>query len=235
MPVQLGPVTPAPSSMAPTAAVLTVLYATETGNAEDIAHRIAQIAYRHHVSVRLYNLADYDRVRTAASHQLALVDETHVVFVVSTTGHGEFPSPARAFWQFLLRKGLPDDILSDVTFTTFGLGDSVYTRFCWASRMLNRRLRDLGAVEWFERGEADEQHELGYVVPLTTASRADCSHGSIRSRAACETTSCPMGASRSQRTHCCRLAYTCPYPMRRSMCLRRRARHSSARSSGTSA
>ncbi|WFD18253.1 NAPDH-dependent diflavin reductase [Malassezia caprae] len=139
--------------MASSAPALTVLYATETGNAEDIAQRIAQIAYRHHVSVSLCNLADYDR--------LALVDETHVVFVVSTTGHGEFPSPARAFWRFLLRKGLPDDILSDMTFTTFGLGDSVYTRFCWASRMLNRRLRNLGAVEWFERGEADEQHELG--------------------------------------------------------------------------
>lgn len=95
--------------------------------------------------------------------QLALVDESHVVFVVSTTGNGEFPTSAREFWRFLLRKGLPNDILSDLTFATFGLGDSVYTRFCWASRMLYRRLRDLGAMEWFDGGEADEQHELGYV------------------------------------------------------------------------
>lgn len=56
--------------MEPTSAALTVLYATETGNAEDVAHRIAQIAYRHHVSVRLVNLADYDRVRIAGSRSL---------------------------------------------------------------------------------------------------------------------------------------------------------------------
>lgn len=35
--------------------------------------------------------------------------------------------------------------------------------------MLHRRLCDLGAVEWFGKGEADEQHELGY-VDLTNSS-----------------------------------------------------------------
>ena len=29
--------------------------------------------------------------------------------------------------------------------------------------MLHRRLQDLGAKEWLPSGEADEQHELGYV------------------------------------------------------------------------
>lgn len=42
---------------------LTVLFATETGNAEDIAYRIADIALRHHIPARICDLHDYDRVR----------------------------------------------------------------------------------------------------------------------------------------------------------------------------
>lgn len=45
---------------------LTILYATETGNAEEVAERIARIAYRRHIQVRLYNIADYDKVRRRA-------------------------------------------------------------------------------------------------------------------------------------------------------------------------
>lgn len=42
--------------------ILTILYATETGNAEEVAERIARTAYRRRVQARLYNLADYDKV-----------------------------------------------------------------------------------------------------------------------------------------------------------------------------
>ena len=37
---------------------------------------------------------------------------------------GELPSNMRAFWRFLLRKNLPADSLSGVSFAAFGLGDS---------------------------------------------------------------------------------------------------------------
>lgn len=43
--------------------IITILYATETGNAEEVAERLARIAYRRHLQVRLFNLADYDKVR----------------------------------------------------------------------------------------------------------------------------------------------------------------------------
>ena len=42
---------------------LTFRYATETGNAEEVAERVSQLAIRRHVPVRVYSLADYDRVR----------------------------------------------------------------------------------------------------------------------------------------------------------------------------
>ena len=81
--------------------------------------------------------------------------------MISTTGNGDFPTAAVPFWRFLLRSDLPKDILGDVTFATFGLGDSSYVRYCWSSRKLNKRLRGLGAQELLEAGEADDQHILG--------------------------------------------------------------------------
>ena len=43
----------------------------------------------------------------------------------------------------------------------FGLGDSSYPKFNWAALKLSKRLIQIGADEFFERGLADEQHEEG--------------------------------------------------------------------------
>lgn len=80
---------------------------------------------------------------------------------MSTTGQGELPPNARAFWRSLLRKKLPPDALDRVSFTIFGLGDRSYPQFNWAALKLFKRLMQLGADEFFPRGEADEQHEEG--------------------------------------------------------------------------
>jgi sulfite reductase alpha subunit-like flavoprotein len=93
--------------------------------------------------------------------QSNLINENLVVFVISTTANGDFPTSSLSFWKFLLRSNLPKDILSDLSFTTFGLGDSSYSRFCWPSRKLNKRLKGLGAEELIESGEGDDQHYLG--------------------------------------------------------------------------
>ena len=51
-------------------------------------------------------------------------EDSLAIFVCSTTGQGEAPDNMRNFWSFLLRKGLPADILSHMSYTVFGLGDS---------------------------------------------------------------------------------------------------------------
>lgn len=51
-----------------------------------------------------------------------------VIIVISTTGQGDLPANAQVFWRQLLRKRLPPGYLSDVRFTTFGLGDSSYPK-----------------------------------------------------------------------------------------------------------
>lgn len=48
-------------------------------------------------------------------------------------------------WTALLRSGLPSDILEDVHFALFGLGDSGYEKYCYAGKILARRMLGLGA------------------------------------------------------------------------------------------
>ena len=132
---------------------LTILYGSETGTAADVAYTISRTALRRRLRVTLASMDEYD----AAD----LIYEERVLFVVATAGQGDFPASAEAFWRFLLRDGLPADVLADTRFAVFGLGDSSYPRFNWPARKLTRRLAALGASEILEHGEADDQHYLG--------------------------------------------------------------------------
>ncbi|UZJ54203.1 hypothetical protein CBS101457_003523 [Exobasidium rhododendri] len=131
----------------------TILYGSETGNAQDVAERIARQARRRRITTSVQSMDEYDITN--------LVNEPLVTFVLSTTGNGDFPSSSLSFWKFLLRSNLPSDILCDLNYTIFGLGDSSYARYCWPSRKLNKRLLGLGAEVLMDGGEADDQHYLG--------------------------------------------------------------------------
>ena len=150
---------------------LLILYATETGNAQDAADYIARECRRICFQCRVESVDSYSLVR---SHQLViiytinrslfqtdLISENIVVFVVSTTGSGVEPRSMTPLWTNLLRSDLPPDTFEDLPYTVFGLGDTSYEKFCWAAKKLSRRLQSLGATEFYERGEGDEQHPLG--------------------------------------------------------------------------
>ncbi|KAI0709189.1 riboflavin synthase domain-like protein [Earliella scabrosa] len=133
--------------------VLTILYATETGTAQDVADRLARLCRCLHIRARVHNMEAYSPTE--------LVDEQIVLFVVATTGSGREPRAMTPLWQMLLRADLPEDLFEDLTFAVFGLGDTSYDKFCWPAKLLSRRLAQLGASELCARGEGDEQHHLG--------------------------------------------------------------------------
>ncbi|KAJ7178852.1 hypothetical protein C8R43DRAFT_472390 [Mycena crocata] len=130
-----------------------ILYATETGTAQDVAERLARQCRRIHLECRVlstdkYSLSD-------------LISETLVLFVISTTGSGSEPRAMSLMWKTLLRSDLPDDLFDDLSFAVFGLGDTAYEKFCWPAKKLSRRLVSLGATEICDRGEGDDQDPLG--------------------------------------------------------------------------
>ncbi|KIL59244.1 hypothetical protein M378DRAFT_188018 [Amanita muscaria Koide BX008] len=132
---------------------LLILFATETGNAQDVSDTIARQCRR---------ISFHARVISIDAYPLAdLVAEELVLFVISTTGSGQEPRSMTPSWNMLLRSDLPNNLFEDMTFAVFGLGDTAYEKFCWPAKKLCRRLLTLGATELCERGEGDDQHLLG--------------------------------------------------------------------------
>ncbi|EER36574.1 electron transfer flavoprotein beta-subunit [Histoplasma capsulatum H143] len=130
-----------------------ILYGSETGNSQDVAEELGRLAER------LHFLAHVCELNSILPESLNDYDVT--IFALSTTGQGDIPANARSFWRSLLLKKLPPTFLCGVNFALFGLGDSSYPKFNWASRKLYKRLLQLGAIELCPRGEADEQHPEG--------------------------------------------------------------------------
>ncbi|KAL8871283.1 MAG: hypothetical protein Q9174_002850 [Haloplaca sp. 1 TL-2023] len=122
-----------------------VLYGSETGNAVEYAEEAERLLRRSHFKTVLSPLDHFEPVALSPTSKR----------------QGDLPGNARSFWKNLLRKKLPPDYLGKVNFTTFGLGDSSYPKFNWAARKLHKRLLQLGAFEFYPRGEADEQHDEG--------------------------------------------------------------------------
>ncbi|CAG8784006.1 7250_t:CDS:2, partial [Acaulospora morrowiae] len=97
---------------------LLILYGSQTGCAQDVAERIERQARRRLFKTRIFSMDAYDRTN--------LINEHLAIFVCSTTGQGDEPDNMKKFWKFLLRKNLPNDILNQLKFAVFGLGDSSY-------------------------------------------------------------------------------------------------------------
>ncbi|KIY67544.1 riboflavin synthase domain-like protein [Cylindrobasidium torrendii FP15055 ss-10] len=130
-----------------------ILFATESGNAQEAADYLSRQLKRISLPCRSQNVESYSPDE--------LIHETVVIFLVSTTGSGVEPRAMTPLWNMLLRSDLPADLFDELHFAVFGLGDSSYERFCWAAKKLSRRLGGLGAIEICERGEGDDQHMLG--------------------------------------------------------------------------
>lgn len=147
-----GPVPPQAEAVTIQPARLTILYASQTGNARGLAEALGRAAAARQLSHRVVSVADYQ--------PRDLKRERLVLFVVSTQGEGEPPEPAQGLYRFLNGKGAPR--LADLGYGIFGLGDSSYEHFCQAARDLDRRLAELGARRLLERVDADLDYQPIY-------------------------------------------------------------------------
>lgn len=144
---------------------LAIYFATETGNAEALAHQAHERAV-----AEGWTAATVRNIRDLKPDALAA--DTVVLFVVSTWGDGEPPSDATDF-HYDLEKAQLD--LSGLRYAVLGLGDSDYAEFNGFARKLDERLAALGASALLPRTEADLDYEDTYaawadlVFPLLNA------------------------------------------------------------------
>jgi len=143
---------PLPASGAPqtlSEASLTIIYATETGNAEGIANRLAAGLEHQGTRSELHAMGDF---RPTALRKLK-----NVVFIISTHGEGDPPDEALDLFEYLDSERAP--ALPELNYRVLALGDRSYTKFCEAGRQLDEKLQNLGARSFGERIECDVDYE----------------------------------------------------------------------------
>jgi len=130
-------------------ASLTIIYATETGNAEGIAKRMAAGLEHQGTRSELHAMGDF---RPTALRKLK-----NVVFIISTHGEGDPPDEALDLFEYLDSERAP--ALPELNYRVLALGDQSYTKFCEAGRQLDEKLQNLGARSFGERVECDVDYE----------------------------------------------------------------------------
>lgn len=121
-----------------------VSYASQTGNAEELAQQTAATLKLAGIPARLAELSELE----AADLQGA----ERILFLVSTYGEGDAPDGAAAFAGRLMTTTLP---LPQLHYAVLALGDRSYAQFCGFGRALDQWLQAQGAQSLFPRIEVD--------------------------------------------------------------------------------
>ncbi|EOB6306148.1 assimilatory sulfite reductase (NADPH) flavoprotein subunit [Vibrio vulnificus] len=128
---------------------LTIIFASQTGNAKGVAEALEQEAKAEGIAVQLFDASDYKGKN--------LANETHVIIVASTNGEGEAPDNAIELHEFLQSKKAPK--LPNLQYGVIGLGDSSYEFFCQTGKDFDSYLAKLGATPFIERVDCDVDYD----------------------------------------------------------------------------
>ncbi|CAD1809200.1 FAD binding domain family protein [Candida parapsilosis] len=133
---------------------ITILYGSETGNAEEYAKYLK-------LRLKSYNLKPTLSSLDAFPLKNLVTDTDYLIIICSTTGQGELPRNSKSFMKFICKKKLPRDFFQHLRLTTLGLGDSSYTKYNYAIKKIHARMMQLGCQELSPRCEADEMSPEG--------------------------------------------------------------------------
>ncbi|OIQ22842.1 MAG: sulfite reductase [NADPH] flavoprotein, alpha-component [Vibrio sp. MedPE-SWchi] len=128
---------------------LTIIFASQTGNAKGVAEALEHEAKQLGVEAQLVDASDYKGKN--------LAKETHVIVVASTNGEGEAPDNAIELHEFLQSKKAPK--LPNLKYAVIGLGDSSYEFFCQTAKDFDAYLSKLGATAFIDRIDCDVDYE----------------------------------------------------------------------------
>jgi len=142
-----------------------IVYASQTGFAQQLAERSAENLRSSGVAVKLRAIGEVDSAM--------LTNAGRALFVASTTGEGDPPDQALAFVRGAMAQPAA---LEGLRYAVLALGDREYEHFCGFGHQLDRWLRQHGAQSLFDIVEVDNadesalrhwQHHLGQLGGVT--------------------------------------------------------------------
>ncbi|MGH1481944.1 MAG: diflavin oxidoreductase [Geminicoccales bacterium] len=128
---------------------LTIAYATDSGNAEEVAATAKKLAGKQGFAAKLIDMADVMPAELAGVKNLLII--------ASTWGEGDPPERAIDCYEALMAEDAPR--FEDVNFSVLGLGDSSYVNFCEIGKRIDARLEELGGHRIAERIDCDLDFE----------------------------------------------------------------------------
>jgi len=128
---------------------LTILFGTESGNAEELATQAKTAAQAKGFTPKVVDMGDYQ-----ASE---LAKEKNMLVITSTWGDGDPPDRAVPFHEFVMSDRAPK--LESLRFSVLALGDTSYEKFCQTGKDFDLRFEELGGKRFHPRTDCDLDFE----------------------------------------------------------------------------